>query len=71
MPQALWSSSNGDTQPLCLTYSYSGSPSIPANGTSGTLANVAGKGDMLFSTTNNHLYINTGTLASPTWTQVV
>lgn len=42
----------------------------PVNGTSGTFAGVAAKGTLLSDTTNALLYINTGTLASPTWTAV-
>lgn len=39
----------------------------PTNGTSGTGANRFGKGSLLLDTTNGNLYINTNTLASPTW----
>lgn len=42
----------------------------PTNGTSGTFASYAGKGALLIDTTNAKLYINTNTLASPTWTVV-
>lgn len=42
----------------------------PTDGTSGTGVNVCGKGTLLIDTTNGVLYINTGTLASPTWTKV-
>lgn len=42
----------------------------PSNGTNGTYANVAAKGSLLLDTTNAKLYVNTGTLASPTWTVV-
>lgn len=38
--------------------------------TGSTLANVAQKGALLVDTTNAKLYVNTGTLASPTWTVV-
>jgi hypothetical protein len=38
---------------------------VPANGTTG--AGVAGKGSLCVDTTNGKLYINTNTLASPTW----
>ena len=40
----------------------------PTNGTTG--ANLCGKGSLLVDYTNGKLYINTGTLASPTWTVV-
>ena len=42
----------------------------PTNGTSGTKAGRAGKGSLCIDRTNGKLYINTGTLASPTWTVV-
>lgn len=42
----------------------------PTNGTSGTGAGNAGPGSLLIDTTNSKLYINTNTLASPTWTVV-
>jgi hypothetical protein len=41
----------------------------PSNGTSGTYAGIAPKGALLVDTTNGTLYQNTGTQASPTWTQ--
>jgi len=40
----------------------------PTSGTTG--AGLAGKGCILSDITNGVLYINTGTLASPTWTKV-
>jgi hypothetical protein len=42
----------------------------PTNGTSGTYVGVAGPGTLLIDFTNAVLYQNTGTLASPTWTQI-
>ena len=42
----------------------------PADGTSGTFAGTAKKGALLTDTTNGKLYINTNTLASPTWAVV-
>jgi hypothetical protein len=39
----------------------------PTNGTSGTLFGYANPGDLLIDTTDLKLYMNTGTLASPTW----
>jgi len=42
----------------------------PTNGTSGTGAGRFGKGSLLEDTTNGNLYINTNTMASPTWTLV-
>jgi hypothetical protein len=41
---------------------------VPTNGTTG--ANFAGKGSLYVNITTGILYINTGTLASPTWTVV-
>jgi hypothetical protein len=41
----------------------------PTNGTSGTLAGIADPGALLINTTAKTLYQQTGTLASPTWTQ--
>lgn len=41
---------------------------VPTNGTSGTLANIAGVGSLLIDTTNGVTYQNTNTSASPTWT---
>lgn len=61
----LFSSSIGDVA-LVPVYPNAGAPS---NGTSGTLAGYAQKGDLLADTTNGNLYQNTGTQASPTWTQ--
>jgi hypothetical protein len=43
--------------------------SAPTNGTSGTLAGVAGPGSLLMRT-NGSVYINTNTKASPTWVSV-
>jgi hypothetical protein len=42
----------------------------PTSGTSGTGAGSAPKGSLLNDTTNGVLYMNTGTQASPTWTEV-
>lgn len=42
----------------------------PTSGTSGTFANYAPPGAVLIDITNKNLYQNTGTLASPTWSQV-
>lgn len=42
----------------------------PSNGASGTGANLCGPGSLLIDTTDKALYINTNTLASPTWTLV-
>src|SRR5271157_3194915 len=53
---------------LTPTWAHAGAPS---NGTTGTLANVAGVGDLLVDTTNAVCYQNTGTTASPTWTHIV
>jgi len=50
-----------------LVFSNAGAPS---DGTSGTYAGLAGTGSLLTDTTNAKLYINTNTLASPTWTVV-
>lgn len=41
----------------------------PTDGTSGTGAGVTGPGSICIDTTNTLHYINTGTLASPTWTK--
>ena len=40
----------------------------PTSGGSGTFVNQAMKGSLLVDTTNGLLYVNTNTLASPTWT---
>lgn len=42
----------------------------PTDGTSGTCAGLSNKGTLLIDSTNGKLYINTGTLLSPTWTVV-
>ena len=42
----------------------------PTDGTSGTQKGYAAKGALLIDTTNAKFYINTGTLASPTWVVV-
>lgn len=42
----------------------------PTSGASGTYFGQMPKGSLLVDTTNAKLYINTGTLASPTWTVV-
>jgi hypothetical protein len=39
----------------------------PTSGTSGTGAGRFGKGSLLLDTTNGNVYINTNTMASPTW----
>lgn len=40
----------------------------PTSGTSGTGAGIGGPGTTYYDYTNNILYMNTGTKASPTWT---
>jgi len=40
----------------------------PVDGTSGTFAGIAQKGDLLLDSTNGNVYQNTNTQASPTWT---
>jgi len=50
-------------------YHYFGA-GAPTDGTSGTYAGVAGTGATYHDTTNAKLYINTNTLASPTWSVV-
>ena len=42
----------------------------PSDGTSGTFAGVAEKGDLLIDSTNGNVYQNTGTSASPVWSQL-
>lgn len=42
----------------------------PVNGASGTCATICGPGSLLIRTDNGTLYINTNTVASPTWTVV-
>jgi hypothetical protein len=42
----------------------------PTNGTSGTGAGVAKPGSFLIDSTNGVVYMNTNTLASPTWTDI-
>ena len=39
----------------------------PTSGTSGTYAGQAGPGSVLIDFTNKNIYVNTNTLASPTW----
>jgi hypothetical protein len=46
---------------------------VPTSGTTGTLANIAQPGDLLTNVAAGPpatLYQNTGTSASPTWTQI-
>src|SRR5260370_21392028 len=40
------------------------------NGTAGTYNGQAGPGSILIDVTNSNLYMNTNTLASPTWTRL-
>lgn len=42
----------------------------PTNGTSGTGVGYAGPGSFYIRTSNGAVYVNTNTLASPTWSQV-
>lgn len=42
----------------------------PVSGTSGTGVGLCGPGTLLMDITNTKLYINTNTLASPTWTLI-
>lgn len=53
--------------PMTPCWTHAGAPT---NGTSGTLAGFAEKGDMLVDSTNAVLYQNTNTQTSPTWTAV-
>ena len=50
-----------------LPYTNAGAPT---SGASGTFAGLASKGALLVDITNATLYQNTGTQASPTWTQL-
>lgn len=43
---------------------------VPTNGTSGTGANVLGKGALVVNTLTGLYYANTGTKASPVWTGI-
>ena len=43
---------------------------VPTSGAAGTLVGRAARGSLLSDTSNGKLYVNTGTLASPTWTVV-
>lgn len=43
---------------------------VPSNGTTGTGAGWADIGSLCSDHTNGKLYINTNTMASPTWTVV-
>lgn len=43
---------------------------VPTDGTSGTGAATHGKGSLYIDRTNGNIYINTNTLASPTWNSV-
>lgn len=58
----------GGGRAAVIVYTNAGAP---VDGTSGTLAAVAAKGQLLIDTTNGALYQNTNTLASPTWTKLV
>lgn len=51
----------------CLIVSHAGAPT---SGTSGTYVNIAGPGSVLLDYTNGQAYINTNTLASPTWSKI-
>lgn len=42
----------------------------PVNGTTGTLAGIAGPGSLLIAVNGKKLHINTNTKSSPTWTVV-
>ena len=42
---------------------------IPTNGASGTMAGKAAKGSLCIDSLNAALYQNTGTKASPTWSE--
>ncbi len=42
----------------------------PVNGSSGTYAGVASPGDLLIDSSNMHLFINSNTMASPTWSML-
>lgn len=43
----------------------------PVDGTAGSGANIAGPGAYLIDTTNGTVYINVGTLLSPSWVNVI
>lgn len=42
----------------------------PTNGTNGTGAGIAGPGSTYFRRSNGAIYVNTNTIASPTWSQL-
>jgi hypothetical protein len=44
---------------------------VPTNGTTGTGAGLAGPGSTCTNSVTGTKYLNTGTLASPTWTQIL
>lgn len=45
-------------------------PGAPSSGTTGTFVGIAGPGCPLIDYTNGNLYINSGTIGSPTWSIV-
>lgn len=66
MSIAVWNPDKGTNQ-IVPNWPHSGAP---VSGTSGTLAGLAQPGDNLTDTTTGNLYSNTGTLLSPTWSQI-
>ena len=42
----------------------------PVNGASGTYAGVASPGDLLIDSSGMHVFINSNTMASPTWSML-
>lgn len=67
LPAATGLSNTGDAAGNLGPFQNAGAPT---SGVSGTKFGVAAPGALLVDTTNTKLYINTNTLASPTWTVV-
>lgn len=67
LPATLGLSAAGDAAGQLGPFQNAGAPT---NGAAGTQFGVAAPGALLVDTTNKKLYINTNTLASPTWTVV-
>lgn len=63
MPLDVFSPASGDV----LTTSVWPNSGPPTGGSSGTLAGIAQRGDLLSDSANGVLYQNVGTQASPTW----
>jgi hypothetical protein len=66
-PMSVWGMLTGLVKRSVIIIPVAG---VPSDGTTGTGVGKAGKGSLAINYTSGLLYINSGTIASPTWTAI-